>query len=182
MTGDGRIAFGRGGGAIGALGRVPRAMEHDRRTVDVVASDFRRFFPELADLRLTHAWGGPIDRAPGHLPFAGSLDGAEHIRYIAGYSGNGVAPSRFGGRLLASLTLGTQDELVATGIADGPPGYLPPDPLRTIGGVLVRGAVRRAEAAEERERRPDPISSAARRLVWATTPRVLEPRLWRRGG
>ena len=182
VTGDGRIAFGRGGGAIGALGRVPRAMEHDRRTVDVVASDFRRFFPELADLRLTHAWGGPIDRAPGHLPFAGSLDGAEHIRYIAGYSGNGVAPSRFGGRLLAALTLGTQDELVATGIADGPPGYLPPDPLRTIGGVLVRGAVRRAEAAEERERRPDPISSAARRLVWATTPRVLEPRLWRRGG
>jgi glycine/D-amino acid oxidase-like deaminating enzyme len=180
VTHDGRIAFGRGGGAIGSLGRVPWSMEHDRRVVEIVARDFRRFFPELRDLRLTHAWGGPIDRAPGHLPFAGSLDDAEHIRYFAGYSGNGVAPSRIGGRVLASLTLETRDELVASGIAEGPPGYLPPEPLRTIGGVLVRTAVRRAEAAEERERAPDPVSRIGRRLVWATTPRAIEPRLWRR--
>jgi glycine/D-amino acid oxidase-like deaminating enzyme len=180
VTHDGRIAFGRGGGAIGAAGRVPWSMEHDRKVVEIVARDFRRFFPELRDLRLTHAWGGPIDRAPGHLPFAGHLDGAEHIRYFAGYSGNGVAPSRIGGRVLASLTLGTRDELLATGIADGPPGYLPPEPLRTIGGFLVRTAVRRAEAAEERERVPDPISRIGRKLVWATTPRAIEPRLARR--
>ncbi|HEY1478976.1 MAG TPA: FAD-binding oxidoreductase [Gaiellales bacterium] len=179
VTHDGRIAFGRGGGAIGALGRIPWSMEHDRRVVEVVARDFRRFFPELADLRLTHAWGGPIDRAPGHMPFAGSLDGAEHIRYFAGYSGNGVAPTRIGARVLAALTLGERDELIATGIAGGPPAYLPPEPLRTIGGVLVRTAVRRAEAAEERERTPDPLSRAGRRLVWATMPRALEPRLRR---
>jgi glycine/D-amino acid oxidase-like deaminating enzyme len=180
VTHDGRIAFGRGGGAIGGLGRVPWSMEHDARTANVVARDFRRFFPDLADLRLTHAWGGPIDRAPGHLPFAGSLDGAPHIRYFAGYSGNGVAPTRLCARVLASLTLGENDELTATGIADGPPGYLPPEPLRTIGGVVVRNAVRRAEAAEELERTPDPLSRIGRRLVWATTPRVVEPRLWRR--
>jgi glycine/D-amino acid oxidase-like deaminating enzyme len=180
VTHDGRIAFGRGGGAIGPLGRVSWAMEHDRRVVETVARDFRRFFPELADLRLTHAWGGPIDRAPGHLPFAGSLDGAEHVRYFAGYSGNGVAPTRVGAQVLASLTLGARDELTATGIADGPPGYLPPEPLRSLGGVLVRTAVRRAEAAEERERAPDPISRLGRRLVWSTTPRALEPRLRRR--
>ncbi len=180
VTHDGRIAFGRGGGAIGGLGRVPRSMEHDARTVAVVARDFRRFFPELADLRLTHAWGGAIDRAPGHMPFAGSLDGAAHIRYFAGYSGNGVAPTRLGARVLATLTLGEQDELTGTGIADGPPGYLPPEPLRTIGGVVVRNAVRRAEAAEELERTPDTLARVGRRLVWATTPRVLEPRLWRR--
>jgi glycine/D-amino acid oxidase-like deaminating enzyme len=180
VTHDGRVAFGRGGGAIGPLGRVTWAMEHDRGVVEIVARDFRRFFPELADLRLTHAWGGPIDRAPGHLPFAGSLDGAEHVRYFAGYSGNGVAPTRLGARVLASLTLGERDELTATGIADGPPGYLPPEPLRSLGGVLVRNAVRRAEAAEELERTPDPISRIGRKLVWATTPRALEPRLWRR--
>jgi glycine/D-amino acid oxidase-like deaminating enzyme len=180
VTHDGRVAFGRGGGAIGPLGRVSWAMEHDRAVGETVARDFRRFFPELADLRLTHAWGGPIDRAPGHLPFAGSLDGAEHVRYFAGYSGNGVAPTRLGARVLASLTLGERDELTATGIADGPPGYLPPEPLRSLGGVLVRNAVRRAEASEERERTPDPISRLGRKLVWATTPRVLEPRLWRR--
>ena len=180
VTHDGRVAFGRGGGAIGGLGRIPRAMEHDQRVTRIVAADFRRFFPELADLRLTHAWGGPIDRAPGHMPFGGQLDGAPHVHYFAGYSGNGVAPTRIGARVLASLVLGERDELTATGIGDGPPGYLPPEPLRTIGGVVVRTAVRRAEAAEEREHRPDPLSAIGRRLVWATTPRVFEPRLWRR--
>ena len=82
--------------------------------------------------------------------------------------------------MLASLTLGERDELTATGIAGGPPGYLPPEPLRSLGGVLVRNAVRRAEGAEERERTPDPISRIGRKLVWATTPRAFEPRLWRR--
>ena len=109
VTRDGRIAFGRGGGAIGSFGRVPAGMEHDRALAESVAADFRRFFPSLADLRLTHAWGGAVDRAPGHLPFAGSLDGAEHVRYFAGYSGNGVAPARMAGALLASLVRGEQD-------------------------------------------------------------------------
>jgi hypothetical protein len=157
-------------------------METDSRVARVVADDFRRFFPALADLRLTHAWGGPIDRAPGHMPFAGALDGAPHVRYVAGYSGNGVAPTRIGAQVLASLTLGEQDELTRTGFGDGPPGYLPPEPLRTLGGVVVRNAVRRAEGAEERERQPDPLARIGRRLVWATTPRVFEPRLRRRRG
>ncbi len=81
--------------------------------------------------------------------------------------------------MLAALTLGERDELTDSGIADGPPGYLPPEPLRSLGGVLVRTAVRRAEGAEEREHAPDPISRIGRKLVWATTPRVLEPRLRR---
>ena len=118
MTRDGRIAFGRGGGSIGLLGRVSAGDgARPGGTVEIVARDFRRFFPELADLRLTHAWGGPIDRAPGHLPFAGSLDGAEHIRYVAGYSGNGVRPSRLGGRLLAFSDARRTRRAVATGIA-----------------------------------------------------------------
>jgi glycine/D-amino acid oxidase-like deaminating enzyme len=177
VTRDGRIAFGRGGGAIGAGGRVPRSMEHDAGAVRSIAEDFRRFFPQLADLRITHAWGGPIDRAPLHLPFAGSLDGAEHIRYFVGYSGNGVAPSRLAGSLLASLVRGDEDALSTSALVSGPPAYLPPEPLRTLGGLAVRTAVRRREEAEERGERADPVSRALASMVWFTMPRALEPRL-----
>jgi glycine/D-amino acid oxidase-like deaminating enzyme len=181
VTRDGRIAFGRGGGAIGAFGRVHTSHGLDPETVDIVADGFRRWFPSLADVRLTHAWGGAVDHAPGHLPFAGSLGDHGNVHYAAGFSGNGVAPSAFFGQILGRLALGVKDDLTSCALVSGPPGYLPPEPLRTLGGLVVRDAVRRAEAAEERGRRGDPIARALRRLVWFTMPRALEPRMWRRG-
>lgn len=175
VTRDGRIAFGRGGGAIGPAGRVLPCHFTDPKTVDIVAQGFRRWFPQLADVRLTHAWGGAVDRAPGHLPFAGGV--SENIHYITGFSGNGVAPSVFLGRIAAHRALGLRDEYTHNAITGGPPSYLPPEPARFLGGVVVRDAVRRAEGAEERGEKPDAVSGALRKMVWFTMPRALEPRL-----
>jgi glycine/D-amino acid oxidase-like deaminating enzyme len=181
VTREGRIAFGRGGGAIGSAGRVLHAHEVDPRTVSIVADDLRRWFPSLGDVRITHAWGGAVDHAPGHLPWVGAVGDHGNVHYAAGFSGNGVAPSAFVGRILGRRALGIRDELTTCALVSGPPGYLPPEPVRSLGGRVVRGAVRRAEALEERGRRPDPLTSALRRLVWFTTPVALEPRRWRRG-
>lgn len=180
VTRDGRIAFGRGGGAIGAAGRVVARHMVDPATVEIVADDLRRWFPTLADVRITHAWGGAVDRAPSHLPFAGSLGDHRNIHYATGFSGNGVAPSAFLSRILAGLATGARDQHTACALVSGPPGYLPPEPLRSLGGVLVRNAVRRAEAREERGQSVDPVTAALRRLVWFTVPPVLEPRMWGR--
>jgi hypothetical protein len=119
-----------------------------------------------------------VDHAPGHLPFVGTLGDHETVHYAAGFSGNGVAPSAFVGRILGLRALGVRDELTRCGLVGGPPGYLPPEPLRTLGGIVVRGAVRRAEAAEEGGGEPGIAARALRRLVWFTMPRPLEPRLW----
>lgn len=175
VTRDGRIAFGRGGGAIGPAGRVVARHFTDPKTVDIVARGFRRWFPQLRDVRLTHAWGGAVDRAPGHLPFAGRV--AENVHYVTGFSGNGVAPSVFLGRIAAHRALGLRDEYTNNAITGGPPSYLPPEPARFLGGVVVRDAVRRAEEAEEEGRTPGAVSGALRKMVWFTMPRALEPRL-----
>src|SRR4051794_33312061 len=150
VTRDGRIAFGRGGGAIGAFGRVLRRHFVDPATVGVVADDFRRWFPQLADVRLTHAWGGAVDRAPGHLPFAGTLGDHGSVHYVTGFSGNGVGPSALLGRIAGRRALGLRDEYTDNALTGGPPSYLPPEPARVLGGAVARDAVRRAEAAEER--------------------------------
>jgi glycine/D-amino acid oxidase-like deaminating enzyme len=180
VTRDGRIAFGRGGGAIGPAGRVLNGHFVDPRTVAVVAAGFRRWFPGLADVRLTHAWGGAVDRAPGHLPFAGRLRGTRNVHYATGFSGNGVGPSVLLGRMVARRALGMRDEYTHNAITAGPPSYLPPEPARIVGGVVVRDAVRRAEGAEERGEAAGAVSGALRKLVWFTTPRAVEPRLWGR--
>jgi glycine/D-amino acid oxidase-like deaminating enzyme len=178
VTRDGRIAFGRGGGAIGPAGRVLRSHFVDPGAVAVVAEGFRRWFPQLADVRLTHAWGGAVDRASGHLPFVGTLGDHRNIHYATGFSGNGVGPSVLLGRMIGRRTLAVRDEYTENAMTGGPPSYLPPEPARASGGIVVRGAVRRAEGAEERGERVGLVSGALRRLVWFTTPRVFEPSLW----
>jgi glycine/D-amino acid oxidase-like deaminating enzyme len=170
ITREGRIAFGRGGGALGPLGRVIPKHFYDPDTAAEVAADFRAWFPELADVRLTHAWGGPIDRAPGHLPFVGALGDHGSIHYGVGYSGNGVGPSALVGRILAHRALGLDDELTRCALVSGPPGYLPPEPLRTAGGVLVRRGVRRAEAREDAGQPAGAAGRLAKRLVSFSLP------------
>jgi glycine/D-amino acid oxidase-like deaminating enzyme len=179
VTRDGRIAFGRGGGAIGPAGRVLRSHFVDPKAVAVVAAGFRRWFPQLADVRLTHSWGGAVDRAPGHLPFVGTLGDHGNIHYATGFSGNGVGPSVLLGRMVGRRALGLRDAYTDNAITGGPPSYLPPEPARILGGLAVRDAVQRAEGAEERGDRAGFVSRRLRQLVWFTTPRAVEPRLWR---
>jgi glycine/D-amino acid oxidase-like deaminating enzyme len=174
-TRDGRIAFGRGGGALGPASRVVPKHFYDPATAASVAADFRRWFPQFADVRLTHAWGGAVDRAPGHLPFVGALGDHENVHYGLGYSGNGVGPSALIGRILARRALGTGDEYATCALAGGPPGYLPPEPLRFAGGALVRSAVRRAEEREEAGRRIGPVGRLAKRLVTFSLPPLRRP-------
>ena len=175
VTADGRIAFGRGGGALGPASRVVAKHFYDPATAASVAADFRRWFPQFADVRLTHAWGGAVDRAPGHLPFVGALGEHGNVHYALGYSGNGVGPSALIGRILARRALGANDEYATCALVSGPPGYLPPEPLRFAGGALVRSAVRRAEEREEEGRGIGPAGRLAKRLVTFSLP-PLRPR------
>jgi hypothetical protein len=96
---------------------------------------------------------------------------------VCGFSGNGVGPSRLLGRIAARRALGIDDELTRSPLAQGPPAYFPPEPLRQAGARMIRAAIRNAENAEDAGRSPGAIAGAGRRLVSASTPRILEPRL-----
>jgi glycine/D-amino acid oxidase-like deaminating enzyme len=172
---DGRIVFGRGGGALGAFGRVLERHYHDPKVLGQVVDDFRRWFPQFADVRLTHGWGGPVDRAPGHLPFVGRLDADSVVLYGIGYSGNGVAPSALIGRILGRLAIGMRDEDTEGALAQGPPGYLPPEPIRSLGGAGVRAAVQFIEGGESAIQSRI-VHRALRKLVATRVPPLIDPR------
>jgi glycine/D-amino acid oxidase-like deaminating enzyme len=178
VTEDRRIAFGRGGGAIGFAGHVSEKHFYDPVTLASIADDFRRWFPALTGVRLTHGWGGPVDYAPGHLPFTGRLGREGKVLYGFGYSGNGTAPSALIGRTLGRQALGISDEDTASPLTRGPSRYFYPEPVRSLGGTLVRGVIRRGQVAEELGRKPSLLTRTARRLVDTAVPARLEPRLW----
>src|SRR5262249_19230866 len=107
-TNDGRVLMGSGSGPIGFGGRVDSRFTADAATPARAGSARRTVLPGLAQARVEHAWGGPIDVSADHLPYFGSARG--NVHYGAGYSGNGVGPSWLGGQILASLALGADDE------------------------------------------------------------------------
>ncbi|TDD83462.1 FAD-dependent oxidoreductase [Saccharopolyspora karakumensis] len=176
VTPDGRLLFGRGGGPLGRAGQVQPALWHDPRTLRSIERDLRRWFPDLADARITHGWSGPVDRSPGHFPFIGKLGDHGTVHYATGLSGSGVAQSALLGRTLAHIVLGIEDDDTRSPITRGPVEYLPPEPFRSVGGLAVRAAVEYVEEAQERGKRLN-VNGVLRKLIATTTPRLLEPRL-----
>jgi len=162
-TPDGRIAFGWGGGHIGMGARLHGSTEIDAEVVSLTAKHLWDYFPGLEGRAITHAWGGPIDASPTHLPLVLPLRGNRAFA-AAGYTGNGVGPSHMVGRTLASLALDRHDEPSNLPFIDPSPPKVPPEPFQWIGGEAIRAGIMRKESAELSNRRPDPISSLIARI------------------
>jgi len=155
-TNDHRIVFGWGGGPFAFGARLGGRVERDAATVERTAAHLREFFPQLEGRALTHAWGGPIDVSPSHLPQVGTLDDAP-VHYAFGFTGNGVGPCHLAGRILAALASGERPEVE---LPAGDPPPVPPEPLAWAGGMAVRAAFLRKERIEAEGRRPDLLTRA----------------------
>ena len=155
-TRDSRIAFGWGGGRIVRGANVHGRAEVDPDVAAAVEAHLRRFFPQLDGRPLAHAWGGPIDVSPTHLPIVRAVGDRSFAGF--GYTGHGVGPSQRVGHALASLALDRRDEFTALPIVDPPSVRVPPEPFRYAGGALIRRAIISKEAAEEQDRAPGAIA------------------------
>ena len=162
-TPDGRIAFGWGGGRIEMGARLHGRAEVDPDVVSRTAARLLDYFPDLEGRKLTHAWGGPVDVSPTHLPLVVPLrDGRAFA--AAGYTGNGVGPSYMVGQVLASLALDRRDEHSRLPIVDPAPQHVPPEPLHWLGGETIRRALVSKENTELSDRRPNLLSRAVSKL------------------
>jgi glycine/D-amino acid oxidase-like deaminating enzyme len=157
-TPDGRIAFGWGGGRIAMGARLHGLSECDPEVVSLAAKHLWDYFPGLEGRAITHAWGGPIDASPTHLPLVLPLHGGRAF-VAAGYTGNGVGPSHMVARTLASLALDRSDEPSRLAFVDPSPPKVPPEPFHWLGGEAIRWGINRKEQDQLDGRRPDPISS-----------------------
>ncbi len=164
-THDGRIAFGKGTAALHYAGRIGSHLDRSARRGATVTAEFRRSYPALADVPIEHDWGGPIDRTPNSLPLLGHLGGQDHILYGVGWSGNGVGPSLIGSRVLASLALELDDSWSQTPLVDRAHQRFPPEPLRYLGGHLVRRGVINKEAAERDGQQPGRLAVRLAKLA-----------------
>ena len=163
VTREGRIAVGAGGGRPGLGGRIGTVFTDDVGSARRAAFAFRWLFPQLRDVRLTDAWGGPIDVSPDHLPHVWTARGGR-LLIGAGYSGNGVGPSHLIGRILAAMALDADEPITRLPIVRAPRPPFPPEPFRHVGARVLREAMIRREDAEEAGRRPNRLFRELSRL------------------
>jgi glycine/D-amino acid oxidase-like deaminating enzyme len=149
LTADNRILWGgydavyRYGGPIG-----PHLDDHDA-TFARLSQHFFTTFPQLEGLRFSHRWGGGIDTCSRFSVFFGrALRG--RLAYALGYTGLGVAASRFGARTALDLLDGRRTEATELSFVRRRPVPFPPEPLRSAVIQLTR---RELAAADRREGR-----------------------------
>ena len=153
-TGNHRFNPGITGGIIG-FGSM-RGQRFEGRSIreDDIRACVRRGYPELTDLPFADSWCGPIDRTQSGLPLFGALPTCPDIFYGYGFSGNGVATTPVTGNILASLALGAKDEWSQCGLVRPVENWLPPEPFRYVGALMVRAAIKRKDALAYEDRDP----------------------------
>jgi len=90
-TPDGRLLWG---GRISVRDRSPAEVER------LLRADLARVFPQLAGVRIEHAWSGLMSYARHEMPQIGEVEPGLWLGQAFG--GHGVAPTTFAGELLAS--------------------------------------------------------------------------------
>jgi glycine/D-amino acid oxidase-like deaminating enzyme len=144
LTEDQRILWG-GWDALYFYGsRIAGELEERPAVHAKLAKHFFTTFPQLDGIRFTHRWAGVIDTCSRFCQFWGTaLDG--RVSYVLGYTGLGVAASRFGAQVALDLAEGTATELTQLQMVRSRPLPFPPEPLRLPLIEITRRSTERAE-------------------------------------
>lgn len=153
-TPDGRIMLGKGGNTFAYGGKMLPVFDQPSPYAGLLRTSLAQFFPAFAEVPVEATWNGPSDRSVTGLPFFGQMSASGNVFYGFGYSGSGVGPCHMGGQILSSMVLGLDNPWTRSPLVNGPLGYFPPEPIRYLGSLIVRNAIRRKERAEDHGRRP----------------------------
>lgn len=148
-TRDGRILFGGYDAVYSYGGEVgPHRDEHEP-TFARLSQHFFTVFPQLRGVRFSHRWGGAIDTCSRFSVFFHSALGGRVV-YAGGYTGLGVAASRFGARVALDLLDGADTELTRLRLVRTRPLAFPPEPLRSAVIGLTRDRLAAADRNDGR--------------------------------
>lgn len=143
-TADNRILWG-GYDAIYHRGRKVRPSHDQRReSFERLADHFFLAFPHLADTRFTHTWGGAIDMSTQLVAFHGAAKGGR-VAYSAGYTGLGLAATRFGADTMLDLLEGRDTARTRLKMSRRLPVPIPPEPIAYPLIQMMRRAVARSD-------------------------------------
>jgi glycine/D-amino acid oxidase-like deaminating enzyme len=144
LSKDNRILWGGYDAVYRYGGPVRPALDDHDKSFAMLSQHFFTTFPQLEGIKFTHRWGGAIDTCSRFSVFFGTAHSGK-TAYALGYTGLGVAASRFGARTALDLLDGRETEATRLEYTQTKPLPFPPEPLKTAVIQLTRNRLDKAD-------------------------------------
>ncbi|HST47364.1 MAG TPA: FAD-binding oxidoreductase [Jatrophihabitans sp.] len=161
---DGRLLFGGRGAPYHFGSRISPRYDRVPSVFAALRSTLGQLLPAVADVPVSHSWGGPLGISRDWHPSVG-LDRATGLGWAGGYVGDGVATSNLAGRTLADLALGRDSDLTSLPWVGHRSPAWEVEPLRWLGANAGLRAMRWADRAEDRRGRPSRLAAVVNRAL-----------------
>lgn len=145
MTRDNRITFGGGGQVRYYFNRgTDRRLGDKQKAYETLADEFFRMFPQLSDVKFSHKWGGIIATSTRFCMVPGTAYEGR-LAWVGGYTGSGVAPSRFGARIGIEMLGYQPSEILEMKFVTRKAIPWAPEPFRWLGVRFTQKALIKAD-------------------------------------
>jgi glycine/D-amino acid oxidase-like deaminating enzyme len=149
LTEDNRILWGGYDAVYYWRGRMSVDLESRPESWATLSRHFFETFPQLEDVTFSHVWGGVIDTSTRFCVFWGqAMKG--RVAYALGYTGLGVASTRFGAAVMLDLLDGRRSRATETEFVRSKPLPFPPEPFRFVGIQATRWSLDREDRSGKR--------------------------------
>jgi glycine/D-amino acid oxidase-like deaminating enzyme len=163
-TADGRMAFGGRGAPYHFGSSIRPRYDRDAGVHEALRRTLVELFPALADVAVTHRWGGPLGIPRDWMPSVG-LDRARGTAWAGGYVGDGLSTTNLAGRTLRDLILERPSDLTTLPWVGHRSRRWEPEPLRFLGINAGLRLASWADASEQRSGRPTWQARALSRML-----------------
>ena len=163
-TKDNRIAFGGRGAPYHFGSRIKAEYDLVPRIHNHLETELKAMFPQLAQYKITHRWGGALGVARDWMASV-QLDSVTKLAQAGGYVGDGVGTSHLFGKTLAHLILGRQSPETGLCFVNHVSPKWEIEPLRFI---AARGAMFAAAIADQVEGTTGRRSRISKIIGWLT--------------
>lgn len=157
-TADNRFAFGGRGAPYYFGSNISRRHETHQRFFPKLREELIELFPQVADARITHQWGGVFASARDWHPSAG-YDRRARLAWAGGYAGGGVTAANLSGQTLSDLILGLDTDLTRLPWTNHHSPNWEIEPLRWIG---INAALHAMAGVDKKEARTGKVTHRAR--------------------
>ncbi|MFZ9628481.1 MAG: NAD(P)/FAD-dependent oxidoreductase [Ilumatobacteraceae bacterium] len=149
LTSDNRIVWGGFDAIYYWRGKMNTDLESRPETWAKLSKNFFDTFPQLEGVKFTHTWGGVIDTCSRFCVFWGNaMQG--RVAYSVGYTGLGVASTRFGAEVMLDVLDGKRSRATETDFVKSKPIPFPPEPFRFLGIQATRWSLDREDRTGQR--------------------------------
>lgn len=144
LTADNRILWGGYDAIYHYGGKIKPEYDDRQESYLKLAHHFFTTFPQLEGLGFSHRWAGVIDTSTQFTAFFG-LARAGRVAYTAGFTGLGVAASRFAANVMLDKLDGLDTERTGLEMVRKTPVPFPPEPAVFAAVQATRAALNAAD-------------------------------------